>query len=759
MKKSLLCLVAVLAGLLSVPAAASAALSWSAGTISGTPNGPIVAVAWNESQNPNGQLFVAVTKPTSSLGTNDLLTSTDGQSWTVRSSGVAGAWNDIAFGGLNDNRVFWAVGDGDKVMYGNSTGTTWGEVTTATGTDSTRRDACASACGNWNTASVGDSGAMFLYSSNGFVLRSGNGNQRFEDFAQSSNVGTVNYSAAAYYQVPNATPIEYRLWSFGTGSTPANSTTAIVYSYTSPSAPAVSNQRGISAPFTGENGPVVAAAASYTLGNPGPSRTTGLVIVGGFGVYRSTGDPGSNWTASSLYGLTAANVRGVVESNNKWLVVDSTGNTWVATGIGGSWSTAPPISGATPEDVTGSWKLCRYVVVGGSAIHYSTDDSNTCSSGGSGGGSGGSSGSISNLVPPAVTQSGCTLTVSDGMWVTGSGNTYTYTWIRSNAAALAPPTETVGTAKTYTLTAADDGKYLRASVRATHPSAGIGSAGSNVVGPISGCGSASATPSSPTSTTSSGKPTPGPALKVTDIPAEITLDLGSSTSPDGTIPPDQPITAEVPCNAPEGQLLDRCTVNVTAPQYVLLGQGDGINVRADKKVSIGKATVKAKSGKKTIIVKVKINQRGRKALKRNLKIEATVGLTAITVSNQRSTGDAETTMRLPTQLISPAAGIFDSNSTTLNTAGVAFVNRLAALLPKAPKNMVFIGFTDITGVPGDNRWIADRRAQAVRDALEAKGIDPAKSSIEVKAATSPRDDNATEAGRERNRRVSIRITY
>jgi len=261
--------------------------------------------------------------------------------------------------------------------------------------------------------------------------------------------------------------------------------------------------------------------------------------------------------------------------------------------------------------------------------------------------------------------------------------------------------------------------------------------------------------STTTTPTTTGAPAPGPALKVSDIPAEITLDLGSSTG--GAA--DQPITAEVPCTAPEGQLLDRCTVNVTAPQYVLLGQGDGINVRADKKVSIGKATVKAKSGRKTIIVKVKINQRGRTALKRNLKITATVGLTAITVANLKSTGDAETTMRLPTQLISPASGIFDSGSTTLNKAGVAFVNRLAALLPKAPKSMVFIGFTDITGVPGDNRWIADRRAKAVRDALEAKGIDPAKSSIEVKAARSPRDDNATEQGRERNRRVSIRITY
>lgn len=257
--------------------------------------------------------------------------------------------------------------------------------------------------------------------------------------------------------------------------------------------------------------------------------------------------------------------------------------------------------------------------------------------------------------------------------------------------------------------------------------------------------------------TPTGKPAPGPALKVTDIPAEFTLNIGSSTG--GTIPADQPIVAEVPCAAPEGQLLDRCTVNVTAPEYVLLGQGDGISVRADKKISIGKATVKAKSGKKVIVVKVKINQKGRKALQRNMKITATVGLTAITVSNLNSTGEVNTEMRLPTQLISPQAGIFDSNSITLNKAGVAFVNRLALLLPKAPKQMTFIGFADNTGVPGDNRWLGDRRAKAVRDALEAKGITAAKSSIETKGATSPRADNAKASGRERNRRVSIRITY
>ncbi len=259
----------------------------------------------------------------------------------------------------------------------------------------------------------------------------------------------------------------------------------------------------------------------------------------------------------------------------------------------------------------------------------------------------------------------------------------------------------------------------------------------------------------PTTAPTVTAPVVAPALPVSDIPAMLSLDFGSA--PAGSA--QQPITVDVPCTAPEGQLLDRCTVNVTAPEYVLLGQGDGIRVRSEKRVSIGKATVNATGGKKVIVVKVKIDAAGRKALQRNLEIDATVGLTAITVSNLTSTGEANTTMQLPTQLVSPESGIFDSNSVSLNKAGVAFVNRLAKLLPSKPKNMVFIGFADNTGVPGDNRWLGDRRAKAVRDALEAKGITAAKSSIETKAARSPRDDNAKQSGRERNRRVSIRITY
>ena len=270
---------------------------------------------------------------------------------------------------------------------------------------------------------------------------------------------------------------------------------------------------------------------------------------------------------------------------------------------------------------------------------------------------------------------------------------------------------------------------------------------------------ASPTPSSTTSSTtsaatSSSAPAPGPALKVSSIPAQITVTIAPTPSGDT-----QEISTDVPCTAPEGQTLERCSVKMTAPEAVLLGQGDGIQVRSDKKVTIGQATVKSKSGKKVIVVKVKINPKGRKALKINTKITATIGLTAVTVSNLKSTGSTTSEMRLPTQLLSPEAGIFSSNSIELNKAGIAFVSRLAALLPKKPKAITCIGFADNTGVPGDNRWLGDRRAKAVCNALEAKGIDAVKTSIETKAATSPRADNSTATGRERNRRVSIRITY
>ncbi|MBM3886174.1 MAG: hypothetical protein FJ361_10145, partial [Gemmatimonadetes bacterium] len=201
-----------------------------------------------------------------------------------------------------------------------------------------------------------------------------------------------------------------------------------------------------------------------------------------------------------------------------------------------------------------------------------------CTGGGGGGGpaNGGGGGGPANsaITRPVVTQSGCTLSVSNGTW-TGGVSGYSYTWTRFAASTRTPDGPPIATTQTYTLAASDIGKYFAGQVQVVG-SGGAGSSASLLYGPVTACdGSSPAAPASTGSdSTAGGKPAPGPALSVKSIPAEITLDLGSSTSSDGTIPPDQPITAEVPCNAPEGQLLDRCTVNVTAPEYVLLGQGD-----------------------------------------------------------------------------------------------------------------------------------------------------------------------------------------
>jgi outer membrane protein OmpA-like peptidoglycan-associated protein len=67
------------------------------------------------------------------------------------------------------------------------------------------------------------------------------------------------------------------------------------------------------------------------------------------------------------------------------------------------------------------------------------------------------------------------------------------------------------------------------------------------------------------------------------------------------------------------------------------------------------------------------------------------------------------------------------------------------------------GHTDVE----EGRWIkgdvSRRRADAVRDQLVAKGIEPGRLTVVAHGSTKPLDDNATAAGRARNRRVQFRV--
>lgn len=66
-----------------------------------------------------------------------------------------------------------------------------------------------------------------------------------------------------------------------------------------------------------------------------------------------------------------------------------------------------------------------------------------------------------------------------------------------------------------------------------------------------------------------------------------------------------------------------------------------------------------------------------------------------------------------------------------------------------------IGHTDDTGSDEFNERLSLQRAQSTRDYLTARGVDPRQVMVAGRGEREPAADNASEAGRARNRRVEI----
>jgi outer membrane protein OmpA-like peptidoglycan-associated protein len=101
---------------------------------------------------------------------------------------------------------------------------------------------------------------------------------------------------------------------------------------------------------------------------------------------------------------------------------------------------------------------------------------------------------------------------------------------------------------------------------------------------------------------------------------------------------------------------------------------------------------------------------------------------------------------------------FETDSSRLRADSRYQLANMAAILKAYPNVRVKIGgYTDNTGDPAANLRLSQERANAVAAALRAHGITANRLEAEGYGGQHPIADNATDAGRARNRRVAIRV--
>jgi outer membrane protein OmpA-like peptidoglycan-associated protein/outer membrane protein W len=100
--------------------------------------------------------------------------------------------------------------------------------------------------------------------------------------------------------------------------------------------------------------------------------------------------------------------------------------------------------------------------------------------------------------------------------------------------------------------------------------------------------------------------------------------------------------------------------------------------------------------------------------------------------------------------------LFDFDSAELRPESINELERLVKFMNEVPFATALIeGHTDSVGADAYNLALSDRRAKSVFDYLTSRGVDPARLKSVGKGESEPVADNATEEGRQENRRVML----
>ena len=103
---------------------------------------------------------------------------------------------------------------------------------------------------------------------------------------------------------------------------------------------------------------------------------------------------------------------------------------------------------------------------------------------------------------------------------------------------------------------------------------------------------------------------------------------------------------------------------------------------------------------------------------------------------------------------------FPTNSAEIRAVGKTLLQHAAAAFKQLPSGTVIeiAGYTDNTGDPAANLQLSEQRADNVMAELVKLGIDPSRMTSKGYGAEDPIADNSTEEGRQKNRRISLRVT-
>ncbi|UHQ56990.1 OmpA family protein [Microbulbifer sp. YPW16] len=101
---------------------------------------------------------------------------------------------------------------------------------------------------------------------------------------------------------------------------------------------------------------------------------------------------------------------------------------------------------------------------------------------------------------------------------------------------------------------------------------------------------------------------------------------------------------------------------------------------------------------------------------------------------------------------------FQQDSAEVTSASAPDVQALATILTKNPELTIAIeGHTSSDGDENRNKALSQQRADAVKQMLVEKGIDESRITSMGMGSAKPLADNATEAGKQQNRRISVRV--